>query len=140
MNDVQLSQVRLLKRRTRGAAAPEIDLLQIDRVYEELSGRRATAAQSTVAQATQAAEQTNPKPTIPFACVLQYTPEESEQIKRTVIDLADSFLKSETATSSSSSPGTAEGEGKHLVEFEQRKTLENLSHWRHNFMSSVLSD
>ena len=63
-------------------------------------------------------------------------------MSRTVLDLADSFLTTAATTEPSSSAESAlEGvESKHLleVELEQRETLENLSYWRQNLMSSVL--
>lgn len=138
--DVPLSQLRLLKRRTRGTGAPEVDLEAVDAAYQEISGRLVAPA-----QAPQTGEKERghpPLPTIPFLCVMQYSSEESEQMSRTVLDLADSFLNTAATTEPSAAADSAlEGvESKHLleVELDQRETLENLSYWRQNLMSSVL--
>jgi len=138
--DVPLSQLRLLKRRTRGTGAPEVDLEAVDAAYQEISGRLVAPA-----RAPQPGEKERghpPLPTIPFLCVMQYSSEESEQMSRTVLDLADSFLTTAATTEPSSAAESAlEGvESKHLleVELDQRETLESLSYWRQNLMSSVL--
>ena len=143
--DVPLSQLRLLKRRTRGTGAPEVDLEAVDAAYQEISGRLVAPAQAPQTCKTGEKERGHPPlPTIPFLCVMQYSSEESEQMSRTVLDLADSFLTTAATTepsSSSSSDSALEGvESKHLleVELDQRETLENLSYWRQNLMSSVL--
>jgi hypothetical protein len=138
--DVPLSQLRLLKRRARGGAAQEVDLEAVDVVYQEISGKLNAPVQAP--QKEEKEREHPPLPTIPFLCVMQYSSEESEQMSRTVLDLADSLLTTASTMEPSSiaEPALAGVESKHLldVELEQRETLENLSYWRQNLMSSVL--
>ena len=136
--EIPLAQLKLLKLRGHKGLdrAPRIDLSEVDRVYDELSGKKKVEEEYT----SQAPSPIEALPTIRFEAMMQYDAEsESEVMADTVMSLVEGLL----LVGNGEKVGQEEERDvpqpiSNNLEIDQREQLEDLAVWRRKLMSAVI--
>ena len=136
--EIPLAQLKLLKLRGHKGLdrAPRVEeLCEVDKVYDELSGKKRTEEDYT-----QAPSPIEALPTIRFEAMMQYDVEsESEVMVDTVMSLVEGLLLLGDRESVGQEERDIPQPMSNNLEIDQREQLEDLAVWRRKLMSSVIT-
>ena len=135
--EIPLAQLKLLKLRGHKGLdrAPRVDLSEVDRVYDELSGKKKVEEEYT----SQAPSPIEALPTIRFEAMIQYDAEsESEVMADTVMSLVEGLLLVGNREIDGQEERDVPQPISNNLEIDQREQLEDLAVWRRKLMSAVI--